>query len=39
MDKLQAEADRISNELLVMSGHVRALMSQLRLMGIRNGIQ
>ena len=39
MDKLQAEADRISNELLVLSGHVRALVSQLRLWQVRNGIQ
>lgn len=39
MDKLQAEADRISNELLVLSGHVRSLVSQMRLMRIRNGVQ
>lgn len=39
MDKLQAEADRISNELLVLSGHVRALVSQLRLWQVRNGVQ
>jgi hypothetical protein len=39
MDKLQADADRISNELLVLSGHVRSLVSQLRLWQVRNGVQ
>ena len=39
MEKLQAEADRISNELLVLSGHVRALVSQMRLWQVRNGVQ
>lgn len=39
MERLQKEADRISNELLVLSGHVRALVSQLRLWQVRNGIQ
>jgi len=39
MERLQKEADRISNELLVLSGHVRALVSQLRLWQVRNGVQ
>ena len=39
MKELQKEADRISNELLVLSGHVRALVSQLRLWQVRNGVQ